>query len=154
MGQIAADCWAGSRRTPAVRINVANIPRLSAPPFLHRLLQKHPTSFIGLAHSNEVGCFWRSLCRKGGADKRGIFATFIRTAGVRRDPAQQSAAICPIQYCVRRLCVRRDRGGQGELKSCTPAGSAGGPQAAAMRLNDGTTDGQPHTSPVVLGRKE
>src|SRR5229473_7391804 len=45
MGQIAADCWAGSRRTPAVRINVANIPRLSAPPFLHRLLQKHPTSF-------------------------------------------------------------------------------------------------------------
>src|SRR3981081_3955586 len=22
--------------------------------------------FIGLAHSNEVGCFWRSLCRKGG----------------------------------------------------------------------------------------
>jgi len=44
--------------------------------------------------------------------------------------------------------------GRVELKSCTPAGGAGGPQAAAMRLNDGTTDGQPHTSPVILGRKE
>ena len=53
-----------------------------------------------------------------------------------------------------RLCVRRDRGGQGELKSCTPRGVAGGPQAAAMRLNDRPTDGQPHTRPVLLGRKE
>jgi len=46
------------------------------------------------------------------------------------------------------------RGGQGEPKSCTPPGGAGGPQAAAMRLNDRPTDGQPHTSPVILGRKK
>src|SRR3982074_974165 len=43
---------------------------------------------------------------------------------------------------------------RGEVKSGPSAGGAGGPQAAAMRLNDGTTDGQPHTSPVILGRKE
>jgi hypothetical protein len=36
----------------------------------------------------------------------------------------------------RTLCVRRERGGQGELKSCTPPESTGGPQATAMRLND------------------
>src|SRR5258708_775889 len=53
-----------------------------------------------------------------------------------------------------RLCVHRDRSGQGELKSCTPPGGAGGPQAAAMRLNDRPTDGQPHTRPVILGRIE
>src|SRR5258707_9159947 len=46
------------------------------------------------------------------------------------------------------------RGGQGEPKSGTPPGGSGGPQAAAMRLNDRPTDGQPHTSPVILGRKE
>jgi len=34
------------------------------------------------------------------------------------------------------LRVGRDGGRQGELKSCTLAGSAGGPQASAMRLND------------------
>jgi hypothetical protein len=34
------------------------------------------------------------------------------------------------------LCVRRDRSGQGELKSCTLPGGTGGPQAAAMRLDD------------------
>ena len=50
--------------------------------------------------------------------------------------------------------MRRDRGGQGELKSCAASGAAGGPQAAAMRLDDGATDGQPHTGPVILGRKE
>src|SRR5258708_36837953 len=53
-----------------------------------------------------------------------------------------------------RLCVRRDRGRQGELKSCAPPRGTGGPQAAAMRLDDRATDGQPHTSPVILGRKE
>src|SRR5260370_19852394 len=46
------------------------------------------------------------------------------------------------------------RGGQGELESCTAPGGAGGPQAAAMRLNDRPTDGQPHTSPLIFGRKE
>ena len=50
--------------------------------------------------------------------------------------------------------MARDRGGQGELKSCTPALGAGGPQTAAMRLNDRPTDGQPHTSPVIFGRKK
>src|SRR5260370_32554507 len=46
------------------------------------------------------------------------------------------------------------RGGQGEPKSCTPPGGARGPQAAAMRLNDRPTDGQPHTRPLILGRKK
>src|SRR6202163_704501 len=54
----------------------------------------------------------------------------------------------------RKLRVRRKRGGQGELKSCAPPGGAGGPQAPAMRLNDRPADGQPHTSPVILGRKK
>src|SRR5438128_12465909 len=53
-----------------------------------------------------------------------------------------------------RLCVRRDRGRQGELKSCAPPRGTGGPQASAMRLDDRATDGQPHTSAVILGRKE
>jgi hypothetical protein len=53
-----------------------------------------------------------------------------------------------------RLCVRRDRGGKGELKSCTAPGSTGGPQAAAMGFNDRPADGQPHTGPLIFGRKE
>src|SRR5216683_959367 len=53
-----------------------------------------------------------------------------------------------------RLCVRRDRGGQGELKSCTTPAVTGGPQSASMRLNDRSTDGQPHAGPVNLGGKE
>jgi hypothetical protein len=40
-----------------------------------------------------------------------------------------------------RLCVRRDRGRQGELKSCASPGGAGGPQEAAMRFNDRPADG-------------
>src|SRR5882724_7677431 len=52
------------------------------------------------------------------------------------------------------LHMGHDRSGQGELKRCTAPGSAGGPQAAAMRLDDRTADGQPHTSPVIFGRKE
>jgi hypothetical protein len=40
--------------------------------------------FIGLAHSNEVGCFWRSLCRKGGADKRGLSETSGGLCGLGR----------------------------------------------------------------------
>src|SRR5258705_3032363 len=52
------------------------------------------------------------------------------------------------------LCVRRDCSGQSELKSCTLPGGTGGPQAAAMRLDDRATDGQPHTGPVILGSKE
>src|SRR2546430_272778 len=55
---------------------------------------------------------------------------------------------------LRRLCVRRERGGQGELKGCATGGVSVGPQAATMRLNDRPTDGQPHTRPVILGRKE
>src|SRR5438132_6556410 len=52
------------------------------------------------------------------------------------------------------LCVRRDRSGQGELKSCTLPGGTGGPQAAAMRLDDRATDGQPLPGPVILGVKD
>ena len=50
--------------------------------------------------------------------------------------------------------MRRDRYWQGELKSCAARRVAGDPQAAAVRLNDRPTDGQPHTSAVILGRKE
>jgi hypothetical protein len=35
-----------------------------------------------------------------------------------------------------KLCVRRGRGGQGELKHCTAGRIVGSPQAPAMRLND------------------
>jgi hypothetical protein len=37
---------------------------------------------------------------------------------------------------LRRLCVRRDRGGQGELKGRARPGIVDSPQVAAMRLND------------------
>ena len=50
--------------------------------------------------------------------------------------------------------MRCDPGRQGELKSCTLPGGTGSPQAAAMRLDDRATDGQPHASPVIFGRKE
>src|SRR5882762_9993737 len=40
--------------------------------------------FIGLARSNEVGCFWRSLCRKGRADKRGLSETSGGLCGLGR----------------------------------------------------------------------
>src|ERR1700730_4339586 len=46
------------------------------------------------------------------------------------------------------------RGGQGELKSCASPGGTGSPQMPAMRLNDRPTDRQPHTGPLILGRKE
>src|ERR1700736_6377279 len=52
------------------------------------------------------------------------------------------------------LHMGRDRSGQGELKGCTAPGSGGGPQAPAVGLDDRTADGQPHTSPVIFGRKE
>ena len=47
-----------------------------------------------------------------------------------------------------------DGDGKGELKR--GAGSAGGdgPQPAAVRFDDGATDGQPHTGAGILGRKE
>src|SRR6266849_6978701 len=40
------------------------------------------------------------------------------------------------------------------MKTCAAGRVVGSPQAAAMRLNDRPTDGQPHTSPVILGGKE
>src|ERR1700730_6832756 len=55
---------------------------------------------------------------------------------------------------LRSLCLRRDRGGQGELKGCGTSGGSVGPQEAAMRLNDRPTDGQPHANPLILGSKE
>src|SRR5260370_31689021 len=54
----------------------------------------------------------------------------------------------------RGLHMGRDRSGQGELKRGTAPGSARGRQAAAVRLDDRTADGQPHTSPGIFGRKE
>ena len=53
-----------------------------------------------------------------------------------------------------RLCVRRARGGQGELKSCTAPGATRGPQAASMGFNDRPADGQSHTGPFIFGRKK
>ena len=55
---------------------------------------------------------------------------------------------------LRKLCVRGECGGESEPKGCTPAGAVGCPKAAAMRLNDRATDGQPHPSAGVLGRKK
>ena len=48
----------------------------------------------------------------------------------------------------------RDRGGQGELKSCAARRIVGSPQAAPMRLNDGPADPQSHARAVSLGGKE
>src|ERR1700682_4600393 len=48
----------------------------------------------------------------------------------------------------------RDRGGQGELKSCAPPRARGAPQTASMRLDNRAADWQPPASPVILGRKE
>jgi len=42
-------------------------------------------------------------------------------------------------------------GGQRELKSCAAWGVVGSPQAAAMRLNDGSVDPKPHAGAVRLG---
>jgi hypothetical protein len=42
---------------------------------------------------------------------------------------------------LRKLYVRRVRGGQGELKGCAPPGGSGSPQSAAVRFNDRPTDG-------------
>ncbi len=47
----------------------------------------------------------------------------------------------------------RDRGGQGELKSCAARRIVGSPQAAPMRLNDGPADPQSHARAVSLGGK-
>ena len=55
---------------------------------------------------------------------------------------------------VTRLCVGRDSYGQCELKRCATRGVGGGPQAAAMRLNDRSTDGQAHAGSIILGREE
>src|SRR5437763_1479872 len=53
-----------------------------------------------------------------------------------------------------RSCVRRNCSRKCELKCCASAGVVGDPQAAAMRLNDRPTNGQPHTGPLILGCKE
>jgi hypothetical protein len=50
------------------------------------------------------------------------------STSLEKDPASQRAR--------RELPIGRDRGGQREMKSCAAPGSASGPQAAAMRLND------------------
>src|SRR6267143_111938 len=52
------------------------------------------------------------------------------------------------------LCVRRDRGRQGELKSCAARRIVGSPQAAAVRFNNGAADPQSHARAVSLGGKE
>jgi len=40
------------------------------------------------------------------------------------------------------------------MKSCTPSTVGGSPQVAAMRLHNGTADGQPHPASLRLGGKE
>ena len=75
----------------------------------------------------------------------------FRNGAAGSDASQNEGSLPRQSSC---LHMGRDRSGQGELKRCTAPGSAGGPQAAAMRLDDRTADGQPHTSPVIFGRKE
>src|SRR5713101_2911941 len=77
-----------------------------------------------------------------------------RPNGAAGSDASQNEGSLPRQGSWGGLHMGHDRSGQGELKRCTAPGSAGGPQAAAMRLDDRTADGQPHTSPVIFGRKE
>lgn len=55
---------------------------------------------------------------------------------------------------VTRLCVRRDSYGQRELKRRATRRVSGGPQVAAVRLNDRPADGQPHAGSIILGREE
>src|SRR5216684_8820922 len=40
------------------------------------------------------------------------------------------------------------------MKSCAPAAVGACPQLPAMRLHDGTADGQPHAAALRLGGKE
>src|SRR5580700_7172400 len=91
---------------------------------------------------------WRS--KEGSERERGF--EDLRGLGARSHIALRCTSCTSEQ--LRKLRVRSELGGQSELKSGAPAGSAGSPQAAAMRLNDRTTDGQPHTSPIILGREE
>src|SRR5207247_993740 len=44
--------------------------------------------------------------------------------------------------------------GQGELKRCGSRGVCDGPQAAAMRFDDGSADGQSHSCALRFGREE
>src|ERR1700690_1864094 len=45
-------------------------------------------------------------------------------------------------------------GWQREMKSCTSSVIGGRPQPSAMRLHNGTADGQPHAAALRLGGKE
>src|SRR6202790_2595244 len=93
---------------------------------------------------------------------RVLFDRRARPGTQRRMSAWQQCRIAhmenrPFGYQVgatEELCVRRGRGWQGELKSCTTPGDTCGPQVTAMRLDDRPTNGQAHTSPVIFGRKE
>ena len=48
----------------------------------------------------------------------------------------------------------RDRGGQGELKSCAARRVVGSPQPTPVRFNNGAADPQSHARAVSLGGKE
>src|SRR5258708_38268185 len=48
----------------------------------------------------------------------------------------------------------RDFAGQSELKCCASPGVGGGPQSAAMRLDNGPADWQSHADALSLGGKE
>src|SRR6202040_2491533 len=48
----------------------------------------------------------------------------------------------------------RDFAGQSELKGCASPGVGGGPQSAAMRLDNGPADRQSHADALSLGGKE
>src|SRR6202158_4047889 len=109
---------------------------------LGRLLQHHR---VGLQDAAKPSFLKRAWTGPSGVDWR-VLTVWDSPGGEQR--------VATTWEQLGRLCVHRDRGGQGELKSCTPPGGTGGPQAAAMRLNDRPADGQPHTSPVILGRKE
>src|SRR4051794_75518 len=48
----------------------------------------------------------------------------------------------------------RDVDRQGEMKSCASSSVGACPQPPAMRLHDGTADGQPHAAAMLLRGKE
>jgi len=72
----------------------------------------------------------------------------------RRQSLKTSGQECPlhtVHAAWLRSLMRGYFRGQRELKDCTPTGIGGDPQAAAMRFDDGTADGQSHAGTLALG---
>src|ERR1700721_1120557 len=65
-----------------------------------------------------------------------------------------AAASTTTLSCAGMVYLLHDLGGewQSEMESCTPPVVRRGPQPAAMRLHNGTADGQSHAAALGLGR--